>query len=470
MTLEEKIKLILEGKDPKELDNTAVQAGVENPAIVPQIDPATGDASNANDIAAGIAPEAEEPAVSLTNPLSVDPIDPTTIETDSIKEDLENIVEGMKLVSKHEPEGSVHTAKVYKDSDWDEYRVKYFKNGKHIGEDSDYHTDDLDDAKSTADSEIGYMNKHVQESIEESYVVRHGKVSAEAVRRMAKEMFPGEKTLTPEHFEKAKQHILNNVSKHKHMNEWIESVPELLATDANLTEEYKAKAKELFESEVEKRVAERVAQIQEESEKKIASLEEDLQKQKEEFISEMSEKIDLYLEDVSDKWMVENRTAIEVKAKSDIMESFMLGVKSLYEQHNMQVPESKVDIVAEMQEKLTAIQAQLEVQETKLIEANDMISDLTKDKIISESVEGMTKIDKVRFEKLIEDVEFTCESEFKGKLENIREQYFAKREQVAQNLTEDRLDMSTQAIIESATSKTISPNMQAYLRVLTGKK
>ena len=66
----------------------------------------------------------------------------------------ETLEEGMKIVSKHGAEGETHSAKVYKDSDWGEYRVKFYKDGKHVGEDADYHTDDLDDAKSTADSQL----------------------------------------------------------------------------------------------------------------------------------------------------------------------------------------------------------------------------------------------------------------------------------------------------------------------------
>lgn len=489
MTPEEKIQLILEGKTPKEIEQVA-PTGVENPAVVPQIDPATGEVANP-DIAAGVAPEEEEPAVSLTNPLSVDPVDPTSIETKSVQqekveeacdkkkeiEEAEEIVEGMKLVSKHSPEGSVHSAKVYKDADWNEYRVKFFKDGKHVGEDADYHSDDLDDAKSTADSSIEYMNNHMKESVcdeltEQSLVVRHGKVSAEAVKRVAKEMFPDTNPLTPEHFEKAKEHILKNVVKHNRMRDKlmkeetvdsIESAPELLAADANLTEEYKAKAKELFEEEVDRRVAEQVKVIQEEAEKKIVAIAEDLQKQKEAFISEMSEKIDVYLEDTSEKWIVENRRALEAKAKVEIMESFMAGVKTLYEQHNLTVPESTVDVVAEMQTKLDSIQEQMEEQSTRLQEANKTISALTQDKMIAEATEGLTKIDKVRFEKLIEEVEFTTESEYKSRIDVIREQFFQKRDQVTQNLTEDKLNMSGQPILESNESSKLNPRMQAYL-------
>lgn len=474
MTPEEKIQLILEGKTPKEIEQVA--AGVQNPAVVPLIDPATGEIANPEEVVD--SENEEEPAVSLTNPLSVDPVSPSSGATKSIQqEEVEEIVEGMKIVSKH-GEGQ-HTAKVYKDSDWNEYRVKYFKDGNHVGEDADYHSDDLDDAKSTADTELSHMNKHVAESIEESYVARHGKVSAEFVKRVAKDMFPDDKAHSPEQYAQARdtilsqEHRLSKVPKIKAQSKDMvtedESAPELLAVDANLTEEYKTKAKEMFEEEVNRRVAEQVKAIQEEAEQKIVAIAEDLQKQKEAFISEMSEKIDLYLEDTSEKWIVENRQNLEVKAKNQIMESFMAGVKSLYEQHNMVVPEGSSDIVAEMQSKLDAIQEQLDVQATQLQESATKISTLTQEKMLGEASQGLTKIDKGRFEKLVEEVEFVSEEEYKNRIDVIREQFFQKRDQVVQNLSEDnKLQISGQPILEADASKELSPRMQSYLRALKG--
>lgn len=461
MTPEQKIQLLLEGKTPKEVNDLSNQ--VENLAVIPQIDPTTGEIANPDLVNAG-APEEEKPAVTLDNPLSVDPLNPQG-QTKTVQEETEELNESLKLVGKHGD--GLHTAKIYKDNDASEYHVRFYKDGKHLGDDSNYYTDDKEDAHNTAKAELEFLNKHVAESITESYAVRHNKVSAEAVVRFAKELFPDVKPLEPDHIKAAKDLILENIEHHRQMflkHEQVnETVEELLAADAKLSEEYQARAKQMFTEEVELRVAHKVQQIQEEADQKIKAIAEDMQKQKEEFISEMSEKIDVYLESISEKWIVENRKALEAKARVEIMESFMAGVKSLYEQHNMKVPESDVNIVAEMQQKLDAIQEELDAKQSMLSEATETINSLTQTKIINEASDGLTKIDKIRFGQLIEEVEFITEEDYRNKLNSVKDKLFIKRDAVNQTLNEN---MSKQPIIEENTPKVLDARMQAYLKAL----
>ena len=458
MTPEQKIQMLLEGKTPKEVDQLAAQ--VENPAVVPMIDPVTGEIANPDQV--NNAPEEEKPPVSLENPLSVDPLEPQA-QTKTVQEELS---ESLKLIGNH-GDGQ-HTAKVYKDTDVNEYHVRFYKDGQHLGDDSNYYTDDKDDANNTAKAEIEGLNKHVNESLTESYAVRHNKVSAEAVVRFAKELFPDAKPLEPTHLEAAKDLILENIEHHRQMflkHEQVNeaSVEELLAADANLTEEYKAKAKQLFEEEVEFRVSTRIQQIQEEYDQKIMKLSEELTAKAEKSISEMSEKIDVYLEESSEKWIVENREALEAKAKVEIMESFMAGVKSLYEKHNMNVPESDVNLIADMQQKLDEANAKMDEQSNMLSEAIEQVNKLTRTKILNEAADGLTKLDKIRFEQLAESVEFESESEYRKDLNSIKQKLFIKRDVSNQALNEN---MSTKPILEENNSKALDSRMQSYLRAL----
>ena len=218
-----------------------------------------------------------------------------------------------------------------------------------------------------------------------------------------------------------------------------------------LSEEFKEKAKTIFEAAINAKVA----SIREEIEAEYAAkLAEEVEAAKE----SLAERVDSYLEYVSDEWFEENALAIEAGLKTEMTESFLEGMKGLFEEHYVSIPEEKYDVLESMVEKLDDMETKLNEQIEKNIALNGRLSESVADGIFDEVSEGLASTQKEKLASLSESVEFESEESYREKLETLKESYFPKTAPVAK----------TETLSEGETHnhQQYSDQMSAYLRSL----
>ena len=218
-----------------------------------------------------------------------------------------------------------------------------------------------------------------------------------------------------------------------------------------LSEEFKEKAKTIFEAAINAKVA----SIKEEIEAQYAAkLAEEVEAAKE----SLAERVDSYLEYVSDEWFEENALAIETGLKTEMTESFLAGMKGLFEEHYVSIPEEKYDVLESMVEKLDDMETKLNEQIEKNIALNGRLSESVADGILDEVSEGLASTQKEKLASLSESVEFESEESYREKLETLKESYFPKTAPVAK----------TETLSEGETHnhQQYSDTMSAYLRSL----
>ena len=199
----------------------------------------------------------------------------------------------------------------------------------------------------------------------------------------------------------------------------IEDDVNALLGGEELTEDFKAKAKTIFEAAINSKVAEIRATIEEEYESRIA---EEIAEEKE----ALQERVDSYLEYVSDEWMEENALAIENGLKTELTESFLTGMKSLFEENYVSIPDDKYDVLESMVEKLDDMETKLNEQIEKNIGLNRRLSESVADGILESVSDGLASTQKEKLASLAESVEFESETEYRNKLETLKESYFPK--------------------------------------------
>jgi len=196
-----------------------------------------------------------------------------------------------------------------------------------------------------------------------------------------------------------------------------EDVQELFGDDETLSEEFKDKASTLFEASVSNRVNLEVARLEEEVETQLT------EKVTEE-IETLHEQVDKYMSYVVEQWMQENEVAIEDSFRSNISENFMVGLKNLFTENYVDVPEDKVDLVAELQESVESLQEQLESVQVENVELNNMIREARLEVVFDEVAEGLAETQIENLRSLAEGVEFDSIEEYENKLNIIKNQYF----------------------------------------------
>ena len=233
-----------------------------------------------------------------------------------------------------------------------------------------------------------------------------------------------------------------------------EDVNALLSGEEELSEEFKEKAKLVFEAALHAKTKE----IQSALEEHYAAV---LAEEIEEIKLELTERVDSYLEYVSSEWLEENALAVESGLKTEITESFMDGMKNLFEAHYVSMPEEKYDVLESMVEKLDEMETKLNEQIQKNIALNTKLAESSADRIFNQVSEGLAVSQKDKLATLVESVEFESEADYYQKLVTLRESYFPRNAGIPANETEN---LSEEANFQEVTS---SPSMDAYLRALS---
>ena len=225
-----------------------------------------------------------------------------------------------------------------------------------------------------------------------------------------------------------------------------EDISAILA-GADLDEEFQKKATTVFEAAVHAKVQEQVAGLKETAETRIG---EELEKIKEEFAG----RVENFLQYACEEWMSENELAIEKGLRSEVTEAFMDGLKKLFIESNINLPDEKLDAVAEMNEKLDEMETRLNEQVEKNVGLHEKVSTYHKNEILTELSRGLAEVQKDKFTSLAEAVEFKSEETYREKLGQIKESYFgAKTPEVAEEISSEEPQAKVEApLSESMTS------------------
>ena len=200
----------------------------------------------------------------------------------------------------------------------------------------------------------------------------------------------------------------------------IEEDVNALIEGEELSEEFKEKAKTIFEAAI-------ISKVNQVKESLEAQYEERLTEEVQEIAETLSERVDSYLEYVADEWFQENTLTIEGGLKEELTESFMTGLKGLFEEHYVSIPEDKYNVLESMVEKLDEMETKLNEQIEKNVSLNKRLAESVADGIFDEISEGLAATQKEKLASLAESVEFESEEEYREKLETLRESYFPSR-------------------------------------------
>ena len=219
----------------------------------------------------------------------------------------------------------------------------------------------------------------------------------------------------------------------------------------NLSEEFRGKAASLFEAMVSASVNVKINALEE-------ALIEEASDLMEEFKSELVEKVDSYLTYVAEQYIAENELAVENGLRSDITESFISGLKNLFSEHYIEVPEEKYDVLGEMQVEIEELQSRVDQTMTANVELHAENTKLQRESVLIAVTENLAKTDAEKFVSIVADVEFENAEIFEEKLNVIRENYFPK----AQPNTEEKMTDG----LDETNAYAGSPLMEKYTKVL----
>jgi hypothetical protein len=225
-----------------------------------------------------------------------------------------------------------------------------------------------------------------------------------------------------------------------------------LLNGEELSEEFRAKAETIFEAAVMTRVKAELARIEEEFESKLAE-------QVAQNTEGLVEQVDGYLGYIAEQWMTQNEIALERGMKSDILEGFIGGLKNLFEEHYIDIPEEKFDVLGEMESKIDELEAKLNEQVAANIELSKTLAESNRSEIVKTVSEGLTDTETEKFMSLVEELSYEDQASFETKVKTIRENYFTTK-----GSTEIK-SVVTDAPVEALTEEkkvTLDPAMSAY--------
>jgi len=229
----------------------------------------------------------------------------------------------------------------------------------------------------------------------------------------------------------------------------VEEDVQALFGDEDLSEEFKERARMVFETAVRTKVQEAADLI-------AAKYEKALDENVSAIHQELTERVDSYLEYVAEEWLVENALQVENGLKSQIAENFMTGLRGLFEENYVEMPEEKYNVLEQMVEKLDEMESKLNEQIERNVQLNQRLSESVSDGIFYEVARGLAETQKDKLAALTESVEFVSEEDYREKLETLRESYFP-RNPVSHTRDEEMLGTSVETITES---------MDAYVRAV----
>ena len=235
----------------------------------------------------------------------------------------------------------------------------------------------------------------------------------------------------------------------------VEEDVKALLEGEELSEEFQNKARTIFEAAIKSKLADVRESVK-------AEYEEQLVEEVAAIKSELEDRVDSYLEYVADEWMTDNQIAVESGLKTEMTDSFLTGMKNLFEEHYVTIPEEKYDVLESMVDKLDEMEGKLNEQIEKNVALNRRLAESSADVVFGEVTEGLATSQKEKLATLVENVEFESEADYREKLVTLKESYFpsnagAQRDK-SENLSEET---------STPTYQDISSSMEAYLQTMS---
>ena len=235
-------------------------------------------------------------------------------------------------------------------------------------------------------------------------------------------------------------------------------VKALVSSDADLSEEFKDKAAMIFETAVKTRIQEQTKILEAQYEEKLSAETETVKEA-------MVEKVDSYLNYVVEEWMKENELAVERGIRTEIAEDFITGLKDLFKEHYIDVPEEKYNVLDDLTNQTKTLEGKLNDEISKNVDLTKQVSESAKAKAIDEVSTDLADTEKEKFEKMAENVEWDSADKFREKLETIKESYFPKSK-IEETASKDEVD-SVAANAPSDFTSGKSDAMAAYTAAIT---
>ena len=310
------------------------------------------------------------------------------------------------------------------------------------GDEVDHDGDDLaEDKKLTKAQHLEAIGKMKKADIEEM-IASHAAKLAEAEN--------AESEAELKKLENAKAEIEEKIK-----NISVKEDVEALVEGEDLSEEFKEKAATIFEAAVKSKIRSEVERMEEDNTKTR-------EQEMDTFKDELTEKVDTYLNYVVDEWTKENELAIERGLKGEIAEDFISGLKQLFEDHYIDVPDEKYDVLEAQSEKISELEEKLNETIQENVELSDVKTGLVREQVISEVSEDLADTEIEKFKELTKDVEFDNEESFREKLDTLKESYFPKTQTSATSETINDVDGGTAQDID--TTDTMKKYMSAISR------
>ena len=257
--------------------------------------------------------------------------------------------------------------------------------------------------------------------------------------------------------ETTEEEVVAEAEETEELNIDVEEDVTALLEGEELSEEFQEKARTIFEAAIKSKVSEVKEELK-------ASYEEALVEEVLTVKTELVERVDSYLEYVAQEWMNENQLAVEHGLKTEMTESFLTGMKGLFEEHYVTIPEDKYDVLNSMVEKLDEMEDKLNEQIKSNIALNQRLAESVADVIFAEVTEGLALSQKDKLASLAENVEFESEEKYREKLATLKESYFPTRTASTQKDDSENLSESTE--IQEA-QPSVGGVMEAYLETLS---
>lgn len=242
-------------------------------------------------------------------------------------------------------------------------------------------------------------------------------------------------------------------SKMKKMKEEVDSDISSIFSGEELSEEFKTNAKAIFEAAVIARISEIETDLQEQFDNK-------LNEQVEEVVSGLVDKVDEYLEYVVTEWIEDNKIGIERNLKAEITEDFMVGLKNLFMENYVDIPEDKLDLVTEMSQKLQNAETSLDKKITENTQLVEQLNDHKKLEIFYGITEDLSDMQIAKLQSLAENIEFISEEDYKSKLVLTKKKYFDSKKDEKSVISESKKDLDS---MDSDLEESFSPIMEHYV-------
>jgi len=231
---------------------------------------------------------------------------------------------------------------------------------------------------------------------------------------------------------------------------------EAMFAGQDLSEDFTSKATTIFEAAV-------VSKVNEILETVTIDLEAELEAEKEEIIESMTSRLDDYMEYVVEEWMKENELAVEQGIKAEITENFMTGLRNLFTENYIDIPEEKVDLVDELATKVTELETSVNEEVERNIQIRKELVEAKKEVVLRDVCESLTESQKVKMTSLAEGVEFESAEDYAGKLETIKENYFPAEEVDSEDTSVDAEPVE----LEEEVTEKVDPGMQHYIDAIS---